>query len=51
MIGRSGADFIYSEDLDPTRDEMGLTRRGRRTRNFEARFVHKEGRVLLCSPS
>ena len=49
MIGRSGADFIYPEDLDPTRDEMRLARRGRHTRNFEARYVHKKGRVVTLT--
>ena len=49
MIGRSGADFIYPEDLEPTRDEMRLARRGRHTRNFEARYLHKEGRVVALT--
>ena len=49
MIGHSGADFIYPEDLDPTRDEMRLARRGRRSRNFEARYVHKDGRVVTLT--
>jgi PAS domain S-box-containing protein len=49
MIGRSGADFIYPEDLDPTRDEMRLARGGRHTRNFEARYVHKKGRVVTLT--
>src|SRR5882672_646317 len=46
MVGRSGEEFIYHEDLENTRNEMRAARRGRRTRNFDCRYVHKEGRVV-----
>jgi PAS domain S-box-containing protein len=46
MIGRSGSDFIYPEDLEATRREMQLARKGRQTRNFETRYVHKNGRAV-----
>jgi diguanylate cyclase (GGDEF)-like protein/PAS domain S-box-containing protein len=46
MIGHSGAEFIYPEDLEATRREMQLSRRGRHTRNFETRYVHKSGRIV-----
>jgi PAS domain S-box-containing protein len=46
MIGRSAAEFVHPEDLDNTRNEMRLARRGRLTRNFECRYVHKDGRVV-----
>jgi diguanylate cyclase (GGDEF)-like protein/PAS domain S-box-containing protein len=46
MIGHSGAEFIYPEDLEATRREMQLARRGRHTRNFETRYVHKSGRIV-----
>jgi diguanylate cyclase (GGDEF)-like protein/PAS domain S-box-containing protein len=46
MIGRSGAEFIYPEDLDGTRREMQLARAGRHMRNFETRYVHKSGRIV-----
>jgi diguanylate cyclase (GGDEF)-like protein/PAS domain S-box-containing protein len=46
MIGHSGAEFIYPDDLDATRREMQLARRGRHTRNFETRYVHKGGRIV-----
>jgi len=49
MIGRSAADFIYPGDLNPTRDELRLARRGRNRRNFEARYVHKDGRVVVLT--
>ena len=49
MIGRCGSDFIYPEDLDKTRDEMRLARRGTITRNFECRYVHKNGSVIPLS--
>ena len=43
MIGRTGVDFIYPDDLEPTRSEMRLARRGRDTRNFPCRYMHKDG--------
>ncbi len=46
MIGRSAADFLYPDDLENTRNEMRLARRGKEMRNFECRYVHKEGRVV-----
>ena len=46
MIGRSAADFLYAADLEDTRNEMRLARRGRSTRNFECRYVHRDGHVV-----
>jgi len=46
MIDRNAAEFLYPADLDNTRNEMRLARRGRLTRNFECRYVHKDGRVV-----
>jgi len=46
MIGRTGADFIHPDDLDPTRSEMRLARRGRDTRNFPCRYMHKDGHAV-----
>jgi PAS domain S-box-containing protein len=46
MIGRSANSFLYCEDLEATRQEMRLARRGRETRNFDCRYVHKDGSVV-----
>src|SRR3984893_8653897 len=46
MIGRVGSEFLFPDDLETTRQEMRLARRGRITRNFETRYVHKDGRVV-----
>jgi diguanylate cyclase (GGDEF)-like protein/PAS domain S-box-containing protein len=46
MTGRSAVEFIYPQDLEATRREMQLARRGRHTRNFETRYVHKSGRIV-----
>jgi PAS domain S-box-containing protein len=46
MIGRSAKEFLYPEDLDNTRNEMRLARLGRTTRNFECRYVHREGHAV-----
>jgi len=49
MIGHSAVDFIYPDDLESTRQEMRSARRGRHMRNFETRYVHKDGRVVMLS--
>src|SRR5690242_4720427 len=46
MIGRSAITFVHPDDLDPTRNEMRLARRGQLTRNFDCRYLHKDGRVV-----
>ena len=43
MIGHSATEFICPDDLESTRNEMRLARRGRITRNFETRYLHKDG--------
>ena len=43
MIGHVGNDFIHPDDLESTRNEMRTARRGSETRNFECRYVHKDG--------
>lgn len=49
MIGRVGAQFLFPEDLESTRQEMRMARRGQVMRNFEARYVHKAGRVVTLA--
>src|SRR5262245_42561802 len=49
LVGRNGADFLFPDDLDNTRNEMRLARTGQRTRTFECRYVHKDGRVVPLS--
>ena len=46
MVGRSAAAFVYPDDLAATRTEMKAARKGRHMRNFETRYVHKDGRVI-----
>ena len=46
MIGNNARSFLYPDDLDRTRNEMRLARRGRLMRNFETRYVHKDGRPV-----
>jgi len=47
MIGRNAIAFIHPDDLENTRAEMRSARTGRHTRNFESRYLHKDGRVLI----
>ncbi len=49
MIGHSAIKFIHGDDLDSTRGEMRAARRGHHTRNFDARYVHKDGRSVTLS--
>ena len=49
MIGRSAGEFIHPDDLDKNREEMRAARRGRHSRNFDSRFVHKDGRIVTLS--
>jgi PAS domain S-box-containing protein len=49
MVGHSAIDFIHGDDLDFTREEMRAARRGKRSRNFDSRYVHKDGRVVTLS--
>jgi PAS domain S-box-containing protein len=46
MIGHSAEKFLYCEDLASTRDEMRQARRSGASRNFECRYVHKQGRIV-----
>ena len=49
MIGRSAAEFLSPDDLDRTRNEMRLARRGRHLRNFECRYCRKDGSVATLA--
>jgi PAS domain S-box-containing protein len=49
MIGRSAKDFVHPDDLESTRSNMKLARRGGLTRNFECRYIHKTGRPVMLA--
>jgi diguanylate cyclase (GGDEF)-like protein/PAS domain S-box-containing protein len=49
MVGHSAVEFIHRDDLDATRSEMRSARRGRETRNFNTRYIHKDGRVVTLA--
>jgi PAS domain S-box-containing protein len=49
MIGRSAVEFIHPDDLDSTREEMRSARRGHQMRNFETRYVHKDGQAVTLT--
>ena len=46
MIGHSATEFIHPDDLESTRQEMRSARRGHLMRNFETRYVHREGHAV-----
>ncbi len=49
MVGHLATAFIHPADLDPTRAEMRLARRGQDIRNFDARYVHKDGHTVTLA--
>ena len=49
MIGRNAIDFIHPGDLPNTRNEMRLARSGRAMRNFECRYLHRDGRSVTLT--
>ena len=49
MVGHVAIKFVHPDDLDPTRDEMRLARRGREIRNFETRYMHKDGHPVALT--
>jgi PAS domain S-box-containing protein len=49
MIGHSAMEFIHPDDLESTRQEMRSARHGHLMRNFETRYVHKEGHAVNLS--
>jgi PAS domain S-box-containing protein len=49
MIGHSAVEFIHPDDLERTRGEMRSARRGQHMRNFETRYVHRDGRPVTLT--
>ncbi|TMJ01877.1 MAG: PAS domain S-box protein [Alphaproteobacteria bacterium] len=46
MIGRNAQEFVHPDDLDVTRENMRRARRGRLKRNFECRYIDRNGRAV-----
>jgi len=49
MIGHSAVEFIHPDDLDSTRQEMRSARQGQHMRNFETRYMHKDGHAVTLT--
>ena len=49
MIGHSAVEFIHPDDLERTREEMRMARRGQLMRNFETRYVHNDGHAVTLT--
>jgi PAS domain S-box-containing protein len=49
LTGQSAVKLLYPDDLENTRNEMRLARRGRTMRNFDCRYVRKDGRVVTLA--
>jgi PAS domain S-box-containing protein len=48
LIGRNLASFVHTQDIDALRAEMRVSRH-KPTRNFETRFVHKNGALIALT--
>jgi len=46
MIGRNAQEFVHPDDLEVTRENMRRARRGRLKRNFECRYIDRNGRAV-----
>jgi PAS domain S-box-containing protein len=46
LVGRNAGAFVYAPDLAPVRAEMRAARHENETRNFETRYVHKDGHIV-----
>ncbi len=49
MVGHSAVEFIHPDDLDNTRSEMRAARRGQNKRNFETRYIGKNGKPVALN--
>ncbi|WP_084030374.1 PAS domain S-box protein [Bradyrhizobium paxllaeri] len=49
MVGHNAINFIHPDDLEHTRKEMRAGRRGRSKRNFETRYVSKDGKSVTLN--
>jgi PAS domain S-box-containing protein len=49
MVGHSAVEFIHPDDLDNTRNEMRAVRRGQNKRNFETRYIGKDGKAVALN--
>jgi PAS domain S-box-containing protein len=49
MIGHTAVEFIHPDDLESTRNEMRMARRGQQMRNFETRYLHKDGHAVTLT--
>jgi len=49
MIGNSAIHFIHPDDLESTRNEMRAARSGKQLRNFETRYLHKDGQSVTLN--
>jgi PAS domain S-box-containing protein len=43
MIGQNAEGFLFTDDLESTRNEMRLARHGAHARSFQCRYIHRDG--------
>ncbi len=46
IIGSKGAALLDPGDFERVREEMRAVRQGRATRNFDCRYLHRDGRIV-----
>ena len=48
-MGHNGTEFVFPDDLEGTRNDMRLARHGKLRREFECRYVHRDGHPVPIS--
>jgi len=49
MVGRNTSDFVHPDDLDYARKALRAARLGHKTRTYDSRFLHRDGRAVTLS--
>jgi PAS domain S-box-containing protein len=49
MVGHDISAFVHPDDLDYARKALQAARLGRKTRTYDSRFLHKDGRAVMLS--
>ncbi len=49
MIGRGSIELLHPDDLEKSREGMRAARHGQQMRDFNSRYIHKDGHVVTLS--
>jgi len=49
LVGLNARTFVHLDDLNPVREMMRQTRRGKVTRHFDCRYIHRDGNPVVLT--